>query len=278
MKKNNKKSILKYKQQLGIALMVVTFAGIITISLHAQAKPAHTFKLPSTAKALSDTVFDLGTKVDPATGQQVQGYAFILPKRSAVKPGGTQTTTTTSTCYALLSSGMKWKSIEPWLVDPTNSRGLDGTSVYNRIAANLQSWETAAQSDIFGSGTISSSLSAETAGSPDGRNEVMFGNIDEPGVIAVTITWGYYSGPTKNRVIIEWDQIYNDYAFDWSMSGESNKMDFNNIATHEIGHAAGLGHPSNTCTEETMYAYATNGETKKATLEAGDIVGINKLY
>ena len=55
-------------------------------------------------------------------------------------------------------------------------------------------------------------------------------------------------------------------------------MDYQNIATHEFGHALGLGHPESTCTEETMYAFASFGETKKSTLEAGDIAGVNKLY
>jgi len=32
------------------------------------------------------------------------------------------------------------------------------------------------------------------------------------------------------------------------------------------------------CTEETMYRFATEGETKKRTLNTGDITGIKKLY
>jgi predicted Zn-dependent protease len=55
-------------------------------------------------------------------------------------------------------------------------------------------------------------------------------------------------------------------------------MDLQNIATHEFGHAAGLGHPDSTCTGETMYASASFDETQKRTLEAGDIAGINDLY
>ena len=51
-----------------------------------------------------------------------------------------------------------------------------------------------------------------------------------------------------------------------------------NIKTHEAGHAAGLGHPDNTCTEETMYAFASIGETKKRTVNSGDIAGIKDLY
>ena len=55
-------------------------------------------------------------------------------------------------------------------------------------------------------------------------------------------------------------------------------MDFENIAQHELGHSIGMGHPSDSCTEETMYRFAETGETKKQTLEAGDIAGVNDLY
>ena len=32
------------------------------------------------------------------------------------------------------------------------------------------------------------------------------------------------------------------------------------------------------CSEQTVYGYVSFGETKKITLEIGDINGINKLY
>ena len=67
-------------------------------------------------------------------------------------------------------------------------------------------------------------------------------------------------------------------AFSWSLIGAPGDMDFHNIAQHEVGHALGLGHPDNSCTEETMYAYATEGETKKRDLHAGDIAGAVDLY
>ena len=40
----------------------------------------------------------------------------------------------------------------------------------------------------------------------------------------------------------------------------------------------GMEHPDSTCTLETMYAYASNGETKKQDLYTGDIAGVNHLY
>ena len=73
--------------------------------------------------------------------------------------------------------------------------------------------------------------------------------------------------------------VFDDVDFDWSEDGESGKMDFENIARHELGHAVGLGDLYNdACSEQTMYGYSENGETKKQTLESGDIAGIQKLY
>lgn len=42
--------------------------------------------------------------------------------------------------------------------------------------------------------------------------------------------------------------------------------------------AEGVGHPEDSCTEETMYRFAVLGETKKSELNDGDIAGINELY
>lgn len=56
-------------------------------------------------------------------------------------------------------------------------------------------------------------------------------------------------------------------------------MDLQNIATHEIGHGAGLDDVYDlACSEVTMYGYSDYGETKKRTLEEPDITGIQELY
>ena len=72
--------------------------------------------------------------------------------------------------------------------------------------------------------------------------------------------------------------IINDQDFSWSLTGAPGAIDVWNIVAHEGGHAIGMGHPSGSCTEETMYAYASEGETKKRSLNAGDIAGIRELY
>ena len=73
--------------------------------------------------------------------------------------------------------------------------------------------------------------------------------------------------------------VYDEADFSWSSSGNLSAMDFESIATHELGHAIGLDDLYTAeCAEQTMYGYASEGETKKRTLEAGDIKGASELY
>lgn len=233
-------------------------------------------------------VIDLGDGVDPQTGKVVQGLAFIDYKKGfSHKPqhpnnnGGAG-----NSCYAYLASGAKWKTEEPWVVNPDNTEGLGGEFVFNNLTASIDEWEDAADGvlgngvrvGILGGGVTTSGLLVADTDSPDGQNEVYFGDITNQGAIAVTIVWGVFSGPPWGRELVEWDQVYDQVDFDWSDSGEAGKMDFENINEHELGHSTGMGHPDDSCTEETMYRYADYGETKKRDLNSGDIAGINNLY
>jgi hypothetical protein len=264
------------KRLIITALSVVVLAASALGTVSAQPSPRHQFELPKGAIQLADGSYYIGTKRDPKTGKMVDGIAYMHPKRQDVKSSSVGARGGPS-CYAFLASGLKWKTPEPWLLDPANSRGLTSDFLLAHTAANLGKWESASSADIFGNGSVANGLSADVS-APDGQNEVLFGSIAESGVIAVTTVWGYYNAPVKYREIVEWDQVFDDQDFDWSATGEAGKMDFDNISTHEVGHAAGMGHPSSACTEETMFAYANDGETKKRDLNAGDIAGINALY
>lgn len=181
-------------------------------------------------------------------------------------------------CYSVLARGAAWKNIENYIVDPTNNHGLSSIFVKDTFAASLASWNNDSPRTIFGTEVAGVVDGIDTV-SIDGKNEIMFGNIDDPGVIAVTITWGVFSGPPQTRELVEWDALFDQVDFDWGDADiDSGVMDLQNIATHEFGHAAGLGHPDNSCTEETMYFQASIDETKKRSLNAGDIAGINDLY
>ncbi|OGB73765.1 hypothetical protein A3K24_02970 [candidate division Kazan bacterium RIFCSPHIGHO2_01_FULL_44_14] len=253
-----------------------------------------TLVLPATAD--HSPVITLGTAVDLTTGQTVDGYAIVHYAKGGNgggKPGS-------GGGYALM--GAKWKTVEPWLLNPVNTGGLPydppggfgnnnstpGSSfAFWNTSYDIDKWEDAADgvmgngsgTDILGDGTETFSTLTADLVAPDGLNEVYFADVSESGAIAVTIVWGIFSGPPQNRQLVEWDQVYDDVDYDWSTFGEASKMDFENIATHELGHSVGLADLySPADLEQTMYGYADFGETKKQTLESGDIAGTDKLY
>lgn len=258
----------------------------------------NTVVLPATAIEATPNIFYLGTV--NYQGKEVEGYAFLhykegFAKSSAVcdndgicEPGENARKcpadcggdgSDTSSCYGFLARGAKWKVVEPYLVNPSNTSGLSKEFVLANLAENIHKWELSASANIIDSGTSTTETLIADTSYPDGQNEVYFGDIAQVGVIAINITWGIFSGPPRQRELVEWDQVYDQADFPWSASGEANKMDFENIATHELGHALGLDDLYEVkCSEATMYGYANYGETQKRTLEAGDILGIQKLY
>lgn len=287
---------MKEKMILG-----VTAIALILMANSAMATGESSFRLavPGTQKTLTlpmaadhAPVISLGAAVDPVSGKTVQGYAIVhYAKGGGGKPGGG------STCYAFMANGAKWKTVEDWIMNPTNNGGLpygydpfnntpiSPSAMQSNMMYDIGKWEDAANGvggsslDILGNATeVWDDLVADMV-SPDGHNEVYFADVSESGAIAVTIVWGIFGGAPKDRELIEWDQVYDDWDYDWSMTGEAGKMDFENIATHELGHSLGLSDLyTSGCAAETMYGYADFGETNKQTLNAGDILGINKLY
>jgi hypothetical protein len=246
------------------------------------------FELPPQASEIAHGIFDLGFAFDP-DGRLVQGIAFVHGRENAThkdgRPhggpkGGADSGNRESKCFALIARGASWKSVEPYLLDTTNGSGLSDAELADWVELGLETWEAAAAVDpfaIFGQ-RVAGTVDGVDSAAPDGQNEVLFGSLGDPGTIAVTITWGIFGGPPQARELVEWDAIFSD-AFDWGDADVSPAvMDFLNIAVHEIGHAAGFTHPDSTCTDETMYAFAAAGETKKRDLHAGDITGARKLY
>lgn len=275
---------------------------IVTVGLVTAEKPdfqqtetpaGNTVNIPSTAIQITPNLYSLGYSFHD--GKLVQGYAFVdYGKNYAGPPGSCDPWPEckknggkdTSKCYEFLAKGAKWRTIEPWIMNPSNTEGLNETTVFDIQSDALKKWEDAADGavdgnniQIFGSGTQTSETLVADTDSPDNQNEVYFGDVGQDGAIAVTIVWGIFKGPPQQRELVEWDQIYDQVDFDWSVFGDSGRMDFDNIATHEDGHSGGLDDLyEDKCSEETMYGYASNGETKKRSLELGDITGISELY
>jgi len=235
------------------------------------------YSLPPNAKQVAENVYSLGFDYDSDTHGIVQGYAIVHRKNEA-KGSGSARSPKAPSCYGFIASGAKWKgSAEPWQVSVSGSP-LDGNFIFANLASDINTWEVAAGDlDILGTGAVTVNTPTNKNVS-DGINEVSFGAISDSNTIAVTTVWGYFSGPTFSRQIVEWDQVYNT-DFDWSATGEADKMDFWNIAVHELGHAMGLGDIYNSsCSTVTMYGYASEGDINKRDLAPADITGINILY
>ncbi|MCR4368792.1 MAG: matrixin family metalloprotease [archaeon] len=210
----------------------------------------------------------------------LEKITFIHYKKSNAKPpwagGGNDSA---ATCYGFLAKGAKWKATENFLINPTNSQGISSSLIVNSTNAGIEAWDSESLFNIFGNPSIDS-LASYNNGSLDEKNTLSFGTISDSGAIAVTNVWGYFSGPPKTRELVEWDMLLDQTDFQWgNADADPAKMDLQNIITHELGHSAGLGDLyTSGCAEETMYGYSTEGETKKRTLESGDIAGLAELY
>lgn len=224
-------------------------------------------------------------------GTLLEGFAFLHPRRANGREngqgGGNNRKDKVSSCFSFISgSKVVWKVAEPYLIDPSNRANLATLFVTNSVHQAIWSWDNQVGTTIFGPETLGLVDRASIGNTANGQNELIFDTIDYSGVIAVTYVWGIFSGPPRNRELKEWDMVFNDVDFQWGDAGpldETNLgntqiMDFLNILMHEVGHCAGLGHPTDDCTEETMFRYATGGETKKRTLHTGDIAGVKELY
>jgi len=291
-----------------ITIYTIFSLVVISISLTGAAvagKPDFTGKtnpsgrivaIPAHAVEVAPGLFYLGTAVD--NGRLVEGYAMFVkptcdndgicepelgenPSCADCKSNGEDPEEPdTSSCYGFLAKGAKWKSVEPYIVDTTNEEGLTQAFISDNLAMDIDKWEGYAGVDILGdeeAGIVDGADLEET----DGKNEVYFADIDYEGVIAMAVVWGIFGGPPPFRKLVEWDMVFDDVDFDWSedAEGSTTEMDFENIATHELGHAVGLDDLYDTkCSDQTMYGYSWEGETKKRTLEEGDIKGIRGLY
>jgi len=294
-------------KQIAVLLLLIltSISLVLAVPLFtARVTPAgNTVLIPEHAAEVAPGVFSLGSV--RVNGRTVDGYAFVHYKKNFAKPGtvcgnnmcepsenknncpvdcggngGNDTGDTgSSTCFGFIGNGVKWKTVEPYVINPANTEGLSAAFVTENFAGDIDKWEAAAGTEIVGVGSSTTASLAVDMNSPDGLNEVYFGDVGSPGAIAVTVVWGIFRGPPSGRKLVEWDQVYDQVDYDWSGSGELGKMDFENIATHELGHTMGMGDIYQTeCSVETMYGYAAFGETKKRSLEAGDIQGVLELY
>lgn len=159
------------------------------------------------------------------------------------------------------------------MINPSNPFGISEDFVVTAIYESAEVWDSEVPAELFSDNYI---IGYDTVyGEMDFSNEIMFGDISEPGVIGVTSIWYTRAG----KKILDFDMKLNT-NFVWGDAAvDSSVMDIQNIATHELGHAAGPADIySDSCSHVTMYGYSGYGDTEKRTLESSDITGIRGIY
>lgn len=298
------------KVLVSISLVLLAAAILPGLVLGINGNDNNDIKIPSIAKEVRPGVFYLGKAFHD--NKFVEGYAFIRYEKGFARPQPVcgngicefkEETTCPEDCEVIEDPvfdveadpytvgdincytymGARWYTIEPYMINTKNREGIDAEIMKGAVAYAISEWEDAASGAMDDSSIniigdlIGGKVNGADLGFPDGKNEILFGNVNEPGAIAITIVWA--TSFDGNGQIVEWDQVYDQVDYDWSISGEAGKMDFLNILTHELGHSFGMGDLYTTqCNLETMYGYAGYGEINKRTLAQGDIYGISSLY
>ena len=274
----------------GVAALVAVALGFGPGSDDAEAQGRPSFSLPPGAQEVAPGIFRLGEAV--VNGRVATGFAIAHPEPRVgkAKPpwaggggggNGGGGGDPAADCFSFIGKGAHWKVTESWLFNAANASGLDENTLLTTLGdGSLEQWDAEVASDVFGGGSLTSDVLSADSAAPDEVNEVYFASIDTPGTIAFTLVWGFFNGPPSGRELIEWDMVFDDVDYAWSLDGAAGTMDFLNIAAHEAGHAAGMGHTetTDTCAEQTMYPTAPLGETIKRDLGVGDQAGVQDLY
>ncbi len=171
--------------------------------------------------------------------------------------------------YELL--GLKWEVPEggiPYEIDPDYAPEYSAGEIIDAFEA----WDEATSTELFDDNVNVDSSVAPSVNSPDFVNTVSWRRVVPPRVIAVTFIW--YNTSSE---MVDCDVVMNT-KHDWGI-GLEDAFDVCNIATHEAGHVVGLADLyDDIYSELTMYGYSSEGETKKISLENGDILGCQDLY
>lgn len=127
-------------------------------------------------------------------------------------------------------------------------------------------------------GQAGSNWSFTGGGSSNAGTEACDGDLDQSNVVG----WGAQPGGTLAVTCAWYDQqgraaefdMEIDPDWDWT-TGVPAKIDLQSVATHEFGHALGLGHSS--VSGSVMYASYGSGQVKR-TPQQDDINGLIALY
>jgi len=165
-------------------------------------------------------------------------------------------------------------------VNPTGAPSF--ADLQTDVQAAMDAWSTAGGSIRVTYGGTTSGCGVQLA---DGSNTISFNNCDGyfaasqscSGLLAVSGIIRYLPSTTKNiggttyGKAVEANMSFNPYA----LCNFTDQCQLQEVMTHEMGHALGLGH--STDTTATMLAYA-HFDNRCASIMQDDVQGIRSIY
>lgn len=158
--------------------------------------------------------------------------------------------------------------INPNFVDP--SAGTLGDQII-AIQSAAAEWNTDGGADFT---LVYQGQTASDAVAPDGNNVIHYKHEDGNGPLAVTFWWE--SGGVTTDFDIRFYDRAGSYDFVWAQTPNATQFDIQSTATHELGHALGLGHSN--VIGSTMAAVQAPGFIAGRNLSADDQAGIQAIY
>lgn len=205
--------------------------------------------------------------VAPRTWAQEVVIDFIGPRYVHAGPGPHPTTE--SDRYTFLFGPIHWFAGGTIEYRISGTEPVTGANA--AIVAGEQAWDALIPTRVF----ARSDGTSQTNPCTDLPNTVSWAAIDGPGDVLG------FAAPCYD--LISKEIVGFSITFDsdelWGTNGDPALLDVGNAATHEFGHAVGLGHvgaPRDGCL--TMYKFAAEGEIQKRTLGLGDKLGLTALY
>jgi hypothetical protein len=183
------------------------------------------------------------------------------------------------TAYQL--SGGRWTRTLKWSFrassTPAGLSRSSALSVIKRSFGNI----TGARNDCGRSDRVGASASylgttssKARCNAMDGRNVVGFKSL--PGDVLARTCWWVISG----RIVEADIQINSNYSWATSLSSCRGQPMLEAVMTHEVGHAFGMGHVGEGRHGRLTMSRYLDGlcNNQEATLGAGDMLGLEKLY
>lgn len=156
------------------------------------------------------------------------------------------------------------------------------------IYISFEAWDQASDQELFNDDYVLDNGANPNLESVDYLHVICWRKIIPRDIIAVTYLWWEDTNgdmePSIGEKFVDFDIIMNA-LHKWGIDPDDEEsimikqFDVQNIVTHEVGHVVGLADLyDDTNSELTMYGYGKKGETKKISLESGDIQGCKMLY